>query len=377
MTENNDKITNTMLIAIIINTLIGIGIVSLPSGVAEKAGVDGWVLVVLGGIIVILVVVIMARLGSLFPGETFVEYSRTVLSAPAGILLSLGFALYFVIFTAFEARLFAEILKQFLLDNTPTEIIMVTMLLASAYLVRQGIEVIGRLAELLVPVILIPYFLLILPIVPDMDFTNFLPLFKTPPLTIITGTVVVVTSYLGFETILLFYPFVNRPRYVGRALVTGVAVVMADYLLVVVASQAIFGVKGLRHIIWPSLTVLRAVDIPGAFLENVYGIMMAIWVAAIYFTLSMFYFSGVFTIGRILRLEDYKFLVLPLVPVLYVIALVPDNIARTYDLLDMFSMYLGIPYAFVIPVMLYIIARIRGFKEGKGEDRENTVEGNN
>lgn len=374
---NNDKITPKQMSTIIISTLIGIGILSLPRGVVEEAGPDGWLLIILGAIGALGVSFIMIRLGALFPGQTAVEYSQTLLSMPVGIVVSFGFALYFIFFSAFEARVFAEILKQFLLYKTPTEVIVITMLLTSAYLVRCGIEVIGRVAEIVVPLILFPYIIVVLPIIPNMDLTNFLPFMKTPPLRILLGTTTVVTAYLGFETILLFYPFINKPRYTARAMFTGITTVMVFYLFTTVVNIAVFGVSEIKHLIWPAFTLLRIVDIPGAFVQNVHGVMMAIWVVSIFFTLSVFYFSGTLIVSKIIRVKDHSFLVLPLVSVIYFLALIPDNIAQVYDQLDALSMYLGIPYGFVIPIILFVIAKLRGFKGEKRRKDEKTINKSN
>lgn len=370
MLNNNDRITPKQMTVIIITTLIGIGILSLPRNVVEKAGPDGWVLVLLGGLVALFVSFIITRLGTLFPGETFVEYSRRILSVPLGLALTLGFAVYFIIFSAFEVRVFAEVLKQFLLDRTPTEVIIITMVLTSAYAVRHGIEVLGRLAEILIIVMLVPYFLLLLPTLQDMDITNLLPFMRTPPQEILTGTLAVVTSYLGFEVMVLFQPYLDKPGYATRSLLVGVGSVVVIYLIVVITNISLFGIVEIKHIIWPTFTMFRAIEIPGAFLENVHGVIMTMWVVAIFMTLSVFYFSGVLVLSRIFKLREHGLLVFPLAPVIYILSLVPDNIASLYDSMDMFSLYLGLPYAFIIPVILYLVAKIRRLEGGKREDEK-------
>jgi len=371
--KDDNKITSRQLIAMVIATLLGIGILSLSRDVTDKAGPDGWVLIILGGIIALLAVFIMIKLAALFPGQTVIEYSKTLLSAPAGILVSLGFAIYFIIFCAFEARVFTEVLKQFLLDRTPTEVIIFTMLLTSAYLVRHGLEVIARIGVILVFLIVVPIILLSLPVWRFADFTNFLPLMKTPPLKIAMGTLAVTTSYLGYEIILLIYPFLSKPGDAVRSMYIGIITVALTYLYMVVIGTAVFGIHELEHLIWPAIMTYRIADIPGAFFEKLEGLIMALWVVSVFFTLSVFYFGAVFTLSRIFRLEEYNFLVFPLVPVIYFLSLVPENIVQVYEYLTAFSTYFGIPYGLIIPVLLYIVARMRGFGGRRGEKDDRNV----
>ncbi len=368
-----EKITSNQLVAIMISTIIGIGILTLPRTVTEAAGPDGWLLVLAGGIVVIITSLIIARLGIMFPGHTVVEYSKDVITKPLGILFSLGFFVYFALFSAFEARVFSEVTKQFLLDRTPTEAVVITMLLSSSYLVRKDMATIGRMGEMVIPLFIFPAFIILSTALPDMDFTNLLPFMRTSPLRLLAGMGTIVTSYLGFEALLLFQPLMSRPRDAGKAMVTAIAVITLIYTIVVVASVSIFGLIEVQNLIWPAFSIYRVVEIPGAFIENVHGVIMAIWVVAIYMTLSVFFYAAVTIMARLLSIKEHSFMVLPLAFILYFLALVPDNIPQVYEYLDMFSVYLGIPFGFVLPILIYITAKARGMGMKGGKKDEKTL----
>ena len=363
--NNQEKITSNQLIAIMISTIIGIGVLTLPRAVTEAAGPDGWLLVLVGGVVVMIVSVIISKLGLMFPGKTVVEFGGYVITKPLGTLFLLGFFVYFVFFCAFEARVFAEVIKQFLLDRTPTEAIVITMLIGSAYLARQDIATIARMGEMLVPVFIIPSFLFLLPAIPEMDLTNILPFMRTPPTKLLAGIATMVTSYLGFEVLLLFQPLMAKPRDAAKAMVTALSAVTLLYVFVVVSAVSIFGTVEVQRLIWPSFAMYRVIEIPGAFMENVHGVMMAIWVVAVYMTLSVFFFAAVMIISRLPALKEHSFAVLPLAFLIYFLALVPDNVFQVYEYLDLFSLYFGIPFGFFLPVLIYMTARVRGMgKEG-------------
>jgi len=376
--DNQEKITSNQLIAIMISLLIGIGILTLPRTVTEEAGPDGWLLVLAGGIIVIIISVVISRLGIMFPNQTVVEYGSTVLSKPLGILFSLGFFVYFVFFCSFEARVLAEVTKQLLLDRTPTEVIVGTLLLISTYLVRKDLATIGRMGEMIVPVFIIVPFLFLSAAIPGMDLTNLLPFMGTSPVRFLAGLGTIVTSYLGFETLLLFQPVMNRPRDAAKAMSVALGVVTVSYILAVIASVSIFGVYEIQRLTWPTFTMFRTIKIPGAFLENVHGVIMAIWVITVYMTLSIFFFAAVTVMGRLVKVREHAFTVLPLAFIIYFLAMVPDNIAVLYEYLDMFSIYLGVPFGFIFPLVIYITARIRRMgteKKGGGKDEKSLEEG--
>jgi spore germination protein len=368
--NDHGKITSNQLMAIMFTTIIGFGLLTLPRAVTEAAGPDGWLLVLAGGVVAIIISIFISRLGLMFPGKTVVEYSGDVITKPLGIIFSLGFFIYYVLFCAFEARVFAEITKQFLLDRTPTEAIIITMLLGSVYLARQDIATVGRIGEMLVPVFILPSLLFLLPAIPEMDLTNLLPFMRTPPVRFLTGIGTIVISYLGFEALLLFQPFMARPRDAAKAMTVALIAVMLIYTLAVVSAVSIFGVVEIQRLIWPPFAVYRVIKIPGAFIENVHGVVMAIWVVAIYMTLTVFFFAAVTILSRVLSLREHSFIALPLAFLIYFLALIPDNVVQVYGYLDAFSLYLGVPFSFVLPAALFIIAKVRGIGKERGNGRE-------
>lgn len=368
--NDQEKITSNQLMAIMLSTIIGIGILTLPRTVTEAAGPDGWMLVLAGGVVAIIISVVISRLGLMFPGKTVVEYSGDIITKPLGFIFSLGFFTYYVLFCAFEARVFAEVTKQFLLDRTPSEAIIITMLLGAACLARQDIATVGRMGEMLVPVFILPSILFMLPGIPEMDLTNLLPFMRTSPGKLLTGFGTIVTSYLGFEALLLFQPFMARPRDAAKAMTVALISIILIYVLAVVTAVAMFGVVEIQQLIWPTFAVYRVIEIPGAFIENIHGVVMAIWVVAVYTTLAVFFFAAVTILGRILSLKEHSFTALPLALVIYFLALVPNNVSQVYNYLDAFSLYLGIPFGFVLPAVLYIIAKVRGLGKEGGNGRE-------
>ena len=368
--NDHGKITSNQLMAIMFTTIIGFGLLTLPRAVTEAAGPDGWLLVLAGGVVAIIISIFISRLGLMFPGKTVVEYSGDVITKPLGIIFSLGFFIYYVLFCAFEARVFAEITKQFLLDRTPTEAIIITMLLGSVYLARQDIATVGRIGEMLVPVFILPSLLFLLPAIPEMDLTNLLPFMRTPPVRFLTGIGTIVISYLGFEALLLFQPFMARPRDAAKAMTVALIAVILIYMLVVISAVSIFGVVEIQRLVWPAIAMYRVIEIPGAFIENVHGVVMAIWVVAVYMTLAVFFFAAVTILGRLLSLKEQSFIALPLAFLIYFLALIPDNVSQVYNYLDAFSLYLGMPFGFVLPAALFIIAKVRGIGKERGNGRE-------
>ncbi|MBF8982478.1 endospore germination permease [Lutibacter sp. B2] len=359
MGRNNDRISSVQLAMILSVSIIGVGILSLPRSVAEAAGPDAWILVLMGTLMILIIALVISKIVTKFQQKTMIEFSEIIVGKPIGILITIGFSIYGIIFAAVEARLCAEVIKEYLLFNTPTEVIMVTLLLVSVYLVRSGIEPIARMAQIIFPIVTIIAILLIIPVLPEIDWTHFLPVLKTPILKLIKSLPVVILSFIGIELALVFSTFVIDTKNIKKNMYITVGLVAMVYFFIVSITIARFGIQETIHITWPTLELFKTVDIPGAFVENIEIFVIAIWILSVFMTLVSWYFSASLTISWVLKVKEQKYFVLPLIPIIYYLALLPDNLAQAMDYVDRFVNYFGIFYMIVLPIVLLGISAIR------------------
>ncbi|WP_273222416.1 GerAB/ArcD/ProY family transporter [Geosporobacter ferrireducens] len=365
MNRDNDVILSSQLSAILVMTIMGVGILSLPRMVVEEAGPDGLFLVLGGSIFALLAGWIIFLLVKKFPGETIVEFGNTLLGKFFGTVIALGFFGYLMILSAYEVRSFGEITKQYLLFETPIEVLAITILLGSVYTARSGIESIARMAEFLFPIITIISVLILLPIIPEIDYTQFYPIFRTPILKLIKGIPVVFFSFIGIELTLLYAAFVKETKKIGNAMLLTVGLVSFYYISIVFVVVARFGLVETTHIIWPTLEVFKTVDLPGAFIENLDAFIMSIWVIAVFMSLVSAYYGSALILSRIFKTKEFNFFVLPLLPIIYFLAFIPDNLIQLNDWIDIYSNYAGSFFMVLLPLLLLIISFFKKSKGGK------------
>ncbi|QIB27732.1 GerAB/ArcD/ProY family transporter [Caloranaerobacter azorensis] len=363
MLKGNDKISSNQVMFILLTTIIGVGILSLPREAVEKAGTDGSILIILGGIVACIFTVISVKLVTLFTNKTIVEFGREIVTTPISNIVSIIFFIYYIIISAFEVRILAEVVKMFLLDDTPTEVIIISILLVSAYLVRGGIEGLARMAELILPIVIIPVFLLLLSLIPDLDFTNLLPLFRTNPWDIIKSVYVPFFSFIGYELVLFMAAYVKDTENLMKFNVLSILLVTFVYVVFFIVSLCRFGVNEVKHLLWPILSIMKTIDLPGAFIENIEGIVMGLWVLSVFASLSPFYYSSALILCKLFGLKEHRYFVLPIMPFIYALSLAFDNIATVYDIMGKSINYIGIFTVIAVPTIYLIVALIKKRKE--------------
>lgn len=359
MDSNKIKISSRQLGILLIVTIVGVGILTLPREVSEIAGTDGWILIILGGIASILMSLVIHTLSMRFPNQTIIEYSEELLGRPLSILIGIIIFTYCSMFTAFSVRIFGEVLKMFLLPKTPIEVITITFLLTAGYLVRNGLEPIVRFYELIIMIMFIPYLLALFAGTSNVNFTNLLPVFQTSPRVLLKGSFQIIFSYIGFEFIFLLFPFVSDQKNIRKTLLISISSIILLYLITNIFVLATFGEDTIESLIWPLMAYIKSIEIPGEFIEQLEGIIMTIWVLFIYTTLSTVYFLSSFTLSRVMNVKEHSFFVSLLLPVIYILSLLPDNVAQLYDWLGIFSFYGSTLVSVIIPSFLLLVAKVR------------------
>lgn len=357
------KISNGQLKSLIITANIGVGILSLPSSLADIMNNAGWIAIILGGLLTLPFVYIMNKLAEMYRGRIFFEYGKEVVGNILFKIISVVYLIYFVVLLAFVVRIFGEVIEAYLLQNTPIEVIMFTMLLATSYIGRSDIESLTRMTFLILPIIaLITIFFVILSL-PTLDFTNVLPAFRFNIKDVPKGIATVFFSYVGFEIILIALAYVEDSKSALKTSFLSIFYTTIIYLVTFFITLSQFGIHELKKQIWPSISVMREIDLPGFFIENLDGIMMANWVLVVFATMGPLMYAGGVVLSSLFNTRKHNFFVLSLIPIVMIIALIPESLTQVYSTMDMIVRYLAIFTIIIAPTILFIVSLLKRRKK--------------
>ena len=278
MIRNNDIVSPYQIAMIIIMTVISVGVFSIAADAADAAGPDGWLAVAVTGVISLLGVLILVSLSSKFPGKTFAEYSQEVLGTIPGKTLTAMFSIYLMLTIAYQIRAFTEAVKMFLLFRTPTEVIMLSLILVGTYVVRGGVECIARINELVFPILFIPFFAILIFGIPTIDFSNLRPMLQTPPGKILSAIPTLAFSFGGIEIVSFYAGFMKDPKKAYKPAIIAVAFVTLFLIMITAFCIAAFGAETTTRFLWPLIALIRRISLPGIFIERLDGVILSIWI---------------------------------------------------------------------------------------------------
>lgn len=349
-----DRLTSSQVTVQLFAAMVGVGILSLPSAVVGKAGVDGWIVILLAGALALIAVTIMAYLGNCFPGKSIIQYAPLLLGRFFGTIVLLVFLIYFLMFVGTVVRMSADVTKLFLLDLTPVEVIVLGMLVTSSYLISQGINAIARFNEVIQPVTLLLLLIVLTQIFRETDFGRVLPVLGDGIQPVLHAFPTVFFSLLGFEILLFIHPFMEKPTQALKASMVAVGTTIILYTILVILSIAVMGASEVVLNEYPTLSIIKNIEVPGAFLERLDSIMMMVWVPFAVTTIVMFHYCASLITSQLLRLQEHRVISLLFVPVVFLIAVLPRNILEVAEW-NKWTSWLGAALISLVPLLLILV----------------------
>lgn len=351
----NNKLSSKQIKALVVTILVGVGILSLPSRLARIQGTDGWMVIILGGVITIPIIVVINKLFELYPDKDFFEIGEEVLGKWIFNIFLIILLIHFIILSGLVTRHLGEIVKAFLLITTPIEVIILSFIATTSYLARSDIHIIGRASYHIYPIIVGSIIIVVLISLFQVDFTNVLPVFQSNLKDLPKSLGITFFSYAGLEVLFLCLPFAEDRTDTLRASLKGIGIVILVYIVIFITTLSQYGLKQLQRQTFPSLAFAKEIDLPGFFIENLDIFVIGIWIIIIFSTMVAHYYSAGKVISNMVKTKSHDIYILPLLPIIYIVSLVSPNIVALEDKLGKVTNYTGIIVMVIMPIVIYLI----------------------
>lgn len=356
-------VTNRQLFFLLLLTITGYSLISIPGDAVRVSGTGAWITILLLACLFAIGVFFIASLNKMFEGKTIFEYSSLLVGKAGAIVISLIYTAYFIFLSILLFRGVAEFIKASYLPLTPIWVLMVLFEVITFYIASQGITNVGRVSELFGIAFII--FILFIRIVMFFigDFTNIQPLIDPRQIKeSVIGVKDLIVPFLGIE-ILTIIPFgkVNLKKGVSYCIAT-LLFIGLFYIIVTETAIMIVGINEITNYTDSLIEALRQTELPKSFLlERADIIFATVGFAGILSCLSIVAFTTVEHASKIFSKTNRNVLFLVLAILTFIVGSYLVDAKIIDYLLKSVLPFWGIFVAFIIPIILYIIAKIKNY----------------
>ena len=333
MVNSNRKELTTIQTSIFISTIIlGMGVLTLPRNVTEDAqGQDGWISVILATLILLFMGWLIIRLNRYYPGLTYFQYSKLIWGKWIGNLTNLVFASYLLVTSGYELRGMAEVTHFYLLPLTPPEITILLMVLVGIYLMTGGIIAIARVFEILLPITLIFFFVVLATSFTVFEWRNIMPVMGMGVEPVIKGIHGSALTLSGYEFMLVLNAFMQYKQKAWKAISIGIMVPSLFYVVIVIAVVGGLGSEQTMTLTFPTIELIRSYELTGILFERYEVFLLAVWLMQIFSTYVGMHYVLCLALSQITG-KNIRYFIYGTAPIIFFISVLPVDINEFFTL---------------------------------------------
>ncbi|QYR24147.1 spore germination protein [Paenibacillus sp. sptzw28] len=352
------QITAIQTAAILISTIIGVGVLAHPRLAVLAADTGAPIVTVLGALLGIAGLSLVTILGVRFPQKSIAQYSEMILGKWISHLASFCIILFFAELTALASREFGEVVVTSVLKQTPIEVTVIVMLLLAAMIARKDIRTFAYVHLFYLPFIILPGLVIVTLSLKNARVLNLLPVWGAGPDGVFSGILTIATLFQGSFIMTLVIPFMRQPRKAYISAFWGWLIAGGFYVLIVIATVAVFGTEEIKLMLWPTLELAKATSLPANILERLDAAFLAVWVTAVFTTLFSSYYLTMKTMTQLLHLRDHQMFSYFILPFIFLLAMLPQSVLQLYEIIEIVGR-IGLIITIGYPSLLLAIALIR------------------
>ncbi len=363
MFSDNDRISIRQTRRLLILDLFGVSSLLLPGLLAEAAGTDGIFCIGAGALLALLYLGLLGRvLGQMKGG--FYPYLKEVLGGFLRDAVMLFFLFFFLLLGAFVLYQLTGLVRSWLLPEGSYGLISGLILLLAAYGTVRGIEGRARIYEILFWFLLAPLLLMLAFALRGANPDYWTPVAVSGGRGFLRGSLTVFGFFLPVVLVLFLKEHSNRPEKLLKCAgwaVGAAAVLNAAVYLMLLGN---FQVKTTVALERPVITLMSMVKLPGGFFERMDALMTAIW----FFSMFALMNTGVFYSGHILKELFHEtrthYGLLAVLALEFLGARWFFLYPGAEELYGSFLLYVAGPVLAALPLLLWLVGRIRKVGDG-------------
>lgn len=239
---------------------VGVGILGFQQSLVAEAGNDSWIAVIIAGLCVHVIIWIIYQLLNR-ANMDLIDLHKYLFGKWIGNLLSLIWIIYFISVGITVLFSYFEVVRVWMFPELSVLLMSILFCLLVIYCVLGGFRTVAGICFLgvVIPAYLILTFFF--PI-PYADFISLFPIWNHSIKEIGNASQEMTLSYLGFSTLLFYYPFIKEAKKSHRWAQLGALLTMLTYLLIIVISLCYFSEEQLSKQLWATLTLWKIVEMP-------------------------------------------------------------------------------------------------------------------
>lgn len=353
------QVSPFLVLFIVISVQVGVGVLGFQPFILE-AGHDGWITVILAGLMIHAVIWIMYKLIRNGKGD-LIDIHHQAFGKWLGNLFSIGVIFYFIITAITVLRSYIEVVQVWVFPDMPTWSLALPFMMLTYYVVMGGFRT----------VVGISFFSVILPAYLALSFLFPLkfakweslgPVFDVGFTPLLSASFQMTLSFVGFSVLLVCHPYVKNGMNTQKWAQLGTLITTLFYLLIEIMAIIYYTADQLKVVTWPTLGLWKIAQLP--FVERFEFIGISTWLLVILPNITILLWAASRISKRVFGYKQKYFLVILLLIVFVGCLFIEkrENISQLNSTISIIGKYYNFVYLPFLFIIHYIAVKVRKSK---------------
>ena len=164
-------------------------------------------------------------------------------------------------------------------------------------------------------------------------------------------------AFTGIEIMLIIQACMTDQHKAKKVIFLGVLIPTLLYTLTVVMVIGALSIDGVTNLAWPTLMLIQSFELPELLFERFDSLFLTIWIMQIFATLSIQFYAATIGLSQLFN-KDIKRFMYGLLPIIFILSMVPQNLHQLFWLGDMLGNVAIVLFG-IVPCLLLLISFIR------------------
>ena len=280
-------------------------------GTAPGAKQDAWICLISALVLSIPLYLMFARIIKLFPGQDIYQILYSVFGKIGGTIFTIIFLLFSLQLGSIVTRNFTEFISIVSLDRTPQLIIGAFILFVCCYILKKGVEVLGRLSVFFTIVLFFLLFLTFFLLTKDMNPNYLKPIMELDMNTFFKSTIsTLLFPFADGIVLMAVLSNIRKKDSPYKVVVTGVILAGVFLLVAVFRNLMTLGAPTLELLYFPSYSTVSTINI-GNFISRLEILLTINFIFAGIVKICVCLYSASKGISKLFHIDNSKILLAP------------------------------------------------------------------
>lgn len=360
MSIEKDRISTAQMVILGLFTFIGDMALVYPAAMTSVAHQDAWIAALISIPLGMALVYLFVTVANINPDMNIIELSQLVLGKWLGSAVGVYYLCFFIIAASTYVREMEDFMCTQIYEGTPGGVIRFMSIVILVYGLRLGLEIVGRAAQIFLPLFALFLVSLMLLLLPQVQPERIYPIMNTPFPDMLHAVLFGVFYPFG-ELCVFFmvYPYTRKNSKINRDIFITLFLGALGLNLILFLSLTVLGVYFSEHDFYAAYILAQKINIAN-FLQRLEALMATAWIITTYFKTALYFYAFILGTAQLFKLKSHRPLIFPVAFLIYGLSqLIAKNIIFYVKEIPDYWVDWDLTLSFALPLIMLIVYKVR------------------